>query len=88
MKKTKKAAVRLEQIDGLWTVFVVENGETTQRTFEKQEWAESFAEGQLVRLRFSGEQLRKYAAYVVPRVSAVFISCAIAVVIWTGAKGF
>jgi hypothetical protein len=52
-KKHEKAAVRLEQIDGMWTVFVVEDGETLQRTFEKQEWAESYAEGQLTRLRLA-----------------------------------
>jgi hypothetical protein len=42
--------IRIERIDGLWTVFVVEHGATTQRTFENEEWARNFAAGQRARL--------------------------------------
>jgi hypothetical protein len=42
--------VRLEKLDGHWTVFVVEGGETTQKTFETKAYATSFAAGQRVRL--------------------------------------
>ncbi len=38
--------MKVERVDGLWTVFVIDEGETIQRGLEKQEWAESFAEGQ------------------------------------------
>jgi hypothetical protein len=42
--------VRIERIDGMWAVFIVINGETTQQTFEAKEYAESFAAGQRARL--------------------------------------
>lgn len=42
--------VRLEHIDGHWTVFVVKDGETVQQTFETEEFANSFADGQRARL--------------------------------------
>ena len=43
--------VRIERVDGLWTVFIVVNGETTQRNFEAKEYAENFAAGQRARLQ-------------------------------------
>lgn len=43
--------VRIERSDGLWTVFIVINGETTQSSFESKEYAENFAAGQRARLQ-------------------------------------
>jgi hypothetical protein len=42
--------VRLEKLNGGWTVFVVEDGETTQKTFETMHFAKNFAAGQRMRL--------------------------------------
>jgi hypothetical protein len=42
--------VRMEKLDGAWTVFVVENGQTNQRTFETKQFAKSYAAGQRIRL--------------------------------------
>ena len=50
----QQSGVRLEKIDGHWTVFIVENGETFQRTFETEEFAKNFAAGQ--RVRFGSDE--------------------------------
>jgi hypothetical protein len=44
------SAVRLEKLDGIWTVFVVENGETMQKTFVTKAFGKNFAAGQRLRL--------------------------------------
>ena len=43
-------AVRLERPDGVWTVFFVENGETTHKAFATRALARNFAAGQRLRL--------------------------------------
>jgi hypothetical protein len=45
--------VRIEKLDGEWTVFVFEDSETTQKTFETEQFAKSFADGQRMRLGLS-----------------------------------
>jgi hypothetical protein len=42
--------VRIEHLNGEWAVFVVEDGKTTERRFEQEEWALNFADGQRARL--------------------------------------
>jgi len=42
--------VSIEHIDGRWAVQIVENGEITQRLFEEEQFARSFAAGQRLRL--------------------------------------
>jgi hypothetical protein len=42
--------VRIEKLDGAWSVFVVEDGETSQRTFETKQFAKNYAAGQRIRL--------------------------------------
>ncbi|RLP28548.1 hypothetical protein D8676_04315 [Mesorhizobium sp. YM1C-6-2] len=51
-------AVRIERVDGMWTVFIVIDGETTQRTFESKEYAENFADGQRARLLMINDNAR------------------------------
>jgi hypothetical protein len=46
-------AVKLEKMDGHWTVFLVEDGEITQQTFETKQFAKNFAAGQRLRLGVS-----------------------------------
>jgi hypothetical protein len=46
----KPADVVVEHIDGQWTVQVAEAGDVTQRLFEEEEFARSFAAGQRLRL--------------------------------------
>jgi hypothetical protein len=42
--------VRVEKLDGAWSVFVVEDGQTSQRTFETKQFAKNYAAGQRIRL--------------------------------------
>jgi hypothetical protein len=42
--------VRMEKLDGAWSVFVVEDGQTSQRTFETKQFAKNYAAGQRIRL--------------------------------------
>ena len=42
--------VRLEKVDGAWTVYLVEDGNITQQTFETKKFAKNFASGQRIRL--------------------------------------
>jgi hypothetical protein len=42
--------VRLEKLNGEWTVFVFQDGKTTQQTFETEQFARNFAAGQRMRL--------------------------------------
>jgi hypothetical protein len=46
----RPAGVLIEHIDGQWAVQIVEDGEVTQRLFEEEEFARSFAAGQRLRL--------------------------------------
>ena len=50
MTEGQDEAVRIEHIDGHWTVFVHEDGETSQETFETEQFAHNFADGQRIRL--------------------------------------
>ena len=42
--------VKLEKVDGAWTVFLIEDGKITQQTFETKKFAKNFASGQRIRL--------------------------------------
>jgi hypothetical protein len=44
-------AVLIEHHDGEWVVQVLENGEISERRFQVERHAESFADGQRTRLR-------------------------------------
>jgi hypothetical protein len=46
-------AVRVAQIDGKWTVLIIERGKAEKRDFEKEEYALNFADGQRARLGLS-----------------------------------
>jgi len=47
----QKNAVLIEHRDGEWFVHVLENGEISERRFQVERHAESFADGQRTRLR-------------------------------------
>ncbi|TIQ37246.1 MAG: hypothetical protein E5X49_31875 [Mesorhizobium sp.] len=46
--------VRLKNVDSRWIVQVVENGKITRHSFDAQAVAESYAEGQRIRLGLPG----------------------------------
>lgn len=46
-----RSIIELKQADGEWHVHVIEAGSETVRSFSRQDYAESFAEGQRLRLR-------------------------------------
>jgi hypothetical protein len=48
---THKNAVLIEHRDGEWIVQVLENDEVSERRFQVERHAESFADGQRTRLR-------------------------------------
>ena len=54
MEAHQQNGVRLKKIDGHWTVFIFENGDTFQQTFETEEFAKNFAAGQ--RFRFGSDE--------------------------------
>ena len=43
-------AVRIERIDGYWTVFIHEHGKVAQQAFESEKFATSFADGHRFRM--------------------------------------
>ena len=50
MEEKPETSVKLEKVDGEWTVFVVEGSEIIQQTFETKQFAKNFAAGQRLRL--------------------------------------
>ena len=55
-ERNNQSSVRIEEIDGHWTVFIFEDGDTVQETFETEEFARNFADGQQIRLGISGDK--------------------------------
>ena len=49
--------VRVENVEGRWTVFVVEAGQTSRHDFENEQFARNYGDGQRLRI----EQQRKPA---------------------------
>jgi hypothetical protein len=56
-EELKRDDVRLEKVDGAWTVFLVEDGKITQQTFETKKFARNFASGQRIRLGLKTSKL-------------------------------
>lgn len=42
--------VRVENVEGRWTVFVEEGGATSRQDFENEQFARNYAEGQRMRI--------------------------------------
>ena len=42
--------VRVENVEGKWTVFVEESGQTSRQDFENEQFARNYAEGQRMRI--------------------------------------
>ncbi|ARP68245.1 hypothetical protein A9K65_033135 (plasmid) [Mesorhizobium sp. WSM1497] len=53
MGDDQKDGVRVEHIDGQWAVQIIEDGVTTQQLSDNEEFARSFAAGQIIRLNLN-----------------------------------